>query len=198
VDLKNNLRVFKMSSGKVTYKYREIVKNIFGDSIDAYEVRRDMQVLKVFFNIPNIEDAKVKLAPFIRRLQEANVYIVRSDYDDHGYLEIRLTYVKPPAEIINPILAVKRIIFPNNFDLPGVPTETEYHKPKFMKAAMSVARDGKVFMVWEHWFYGPGFIEEVKLEEAFERWKSGWKLLHGEEEAKDLARRWNIEIKYLQ
>jgi hypothetical protein len=188
----------KMNSGKVTYKYREIVKNLFGDSISPFELHRTMQVLRVFFNIPNVDDAKVKLAPLIRRLQESGVYIVRSDCENYGYLEVRLTYVKPPAEIINPIRAVKLIIFPNSFDFPGVPTETEYHKPKFMRAAMSVSRDGKVFMVLEHWFYGPGLIEEVPLSEAFDRWKRGWKLLHGENEAKELARRWNIEIKYLE
>jgi hypothetical protein len=187
-----------MDNKKVTYKYREIIRNILGDSVQVFETHRYIPTLQAFFTIPNIEDAKVKLAPIVRRLQEANVPVLRFDDRDYGFIEVRIAYVKPPAEIIHIIPAVKVLIFPTAFDLPGVPTEYEYHKPKFMKAAMSVARDGKVFMVWEHWFYGPGFIEEVKLEDSYDRFRSGWKLLHGEEEAKELAKKWNIEIKYLQ
>jgi hypothetical protein len=173
------------------YDYKSIVRNLLGEGIQPVYTNRFFNYVYAEFTVSN--PAKVK--EVVEKLMRSGVLVLRRDEGDVGMVEVRLKYVEPPSKIIDPIKAVKRLILPYSFNLLNIPTYDEYHESRFIEKAKEVEKDGKVWMVYAHWFYGPLEIARVPIEDAVSRWKEGWKLLKSEEEARQLAKEWKLEVK---
>jgi hypothetical protein len=193
-EILTKLEVVPSWSGSIypkMYDYRSIVKNLLGEGIRTVYTNRFFGYMYAEFTVNN----PTKLKEVVEKLMRSGVLVLRRDEKDLGIVEVRLKYVEPPSKIIDPIKAVKRLILPHSFNLLNIPTYDEYYERKFIENARRVEKDGKVWMVYAHWFYGPLEIARVPIEDAVSKWKEGWKLLKGEEEALELAKEWKIEVK---